>query len=45
MNTRNYNPETDYPAIEVLLNAAGTFGGQFDENNEVKILFFDFKAL
>ncbi len=36
MNIRNYNPETDYQGIEALLNAEGTFGGQFDEARDTK---------
>ena len=36
MIIRNYNPVTDYPSIEVLLNAPGTFGGQFDEARDTK---------
>ena len=36
MTIRNYNPETDYPGIEALLNAENTFGGQFDEARDTK---------
>ncbi len=36
MEIRNYNPETDYPGIEALLSAEGTFGGQFDEARDTK---------
>ena len=36
MVIRNYNPDTDYPSIEALLNAEGTFGGQFDEARDTK---------
>lgn len=36
MNIRNYNPETDYRAIEALLNDPDTFGGQFDEARDTK---------
>jgi predicted N-acetyltransferase YhbS len=36
MKIRNYNPETDYPSIEALLNAEGTFGGQFDDARDTK---------
>ena len=36
MRIRNYNPETDYPGIESLLKAEGTFGGQFDEARDTK---------
>lgn len=36
MQIRNYNPETDYPSIEVLLKENATFGGQFDEARDTK---------
>lgn len=36
MQVRNYNQDTDYPGIEALLNADGTFGGQFDEARDTK---------
>ena len=36
MNIRNYNPGTDYPAIEALLNDTNTFGGQFDDARDTK---------
>lgn len=36
MEIRNYNPETDYPAIEALYKDGETFGGQFDEARDTK---------
>ncbi len=36
MNVRNYNPETDYPAIESLLRDTETYGGDFDEARDTK---------
>jgi predicted N-acetyltransferase YhbS len=36
MNIRNYNPETDYPAIESLLRDSETYGGEFDEARDTK---------
>jgi hypothetical protein len=36
MNVRNYNPETDYPAIESLLRDTKTYGGDFDEARDTK---------
>lgn len=36
MNVRNYNPETDYPAIESLLRDSETYGGDFDEARDTK---------
>jgi len=36
MNVRNYNPETDYPAIETLLRDTETYGGDFDDARDTK---------
>jgi hypothetical protein len=36
MKIRNYNPETDYPAIEALLKTENTFGGEFDDARDTK---------
>lgn len=31
ISIRNYNPDTDYPAVNALYKDSLTFGGQFDE--------------
>ncbi len=36
MKIRNYNPETDYTAIEILLKTKNTFGGEFDDARDIK---------
>ncbi len=36
MHIRNYNPETDYPAIEALYQDSTTYGGQFDPLKDSK---------
>jgi len=36
MLVKNYNPDTDYPAIEALLNDTNTYGGQFDAARDTK---------
>lgn len=36
MKIRFYNPDTDYPQIEVLYKSPDTFGGQFDNARDSK---------
>lgn len=36
MHVRNYNPDSDYPAIELLLRETETYGGDFDEARDTK---------